>query len=119
MQSEGNLVDLEKKAAKLIDRGKGPSATDRRLTGIPANWVVRFARAMATPERDRSPWEVVMDCILRGTHNAYNPLLPVCVFIPDRRYHGLGKRPCRRTSSGWSRRWHAWPLSRVSVKPRW
>ncbi len=35
MPSEGNLVDLEKKAVKLIDRGQGPSATDRRLTGIP------------------------------------------------------------------------------------
>ncbi len=34
MSSEGNLVDLEKEAAKLIDRGQGPSATDRQLTGI-------------------------------------------------------------------------------------
>jgi hypothetical protein len=42
-----------------------------------ANWAVRFARAMVTPERDRPPWVVVMDCILRGTHHPYNPL---CVF---------------------------------------
>ena len=29
------LVDLEAKAAKLIDRGQGPSAQGRRATGIP------------------------------------------------------------------------------------
>ena len=107
MPSEGNLVDLEKKAAKLIDRGQGPSATDRRLTGIPkrllpghpssggfgalplrehvqarwANWAVRFARAMATPEKDRPPWVVVMDCILRGTHHAYKVQALVRVYL--------------------------------------
>jgi hypothetical protein len=32
---------------------------------------------MATPERYRPPWVVVMDSTLRGNHHAYNPL---CVF---------------------------------------
>jgi hypothetical protein len=94
MLSEGNLVDLEKKAAKLIDRGrrrrtgallripKRPPRVSIRggLGALPlrehiqarwANWAVRFVRAMATPERDPPPRVVVILC---GTHHECNPL---------------------------------------------
>ena len=97
------LVYLEVKAAKLIDRGQGPSAQGRRATGIPkllllghssvggfgalplrehvtarwACWAVRFVRGMVLPGAARPPWLGVLDAFLKGVHPTYTPL---CLF---------------------------------------
>ena len=115
---EGTLTDLEAKAAKLIDRGQGPSVRDRRATGIPkrlllghptaggfgalplrehvqarwACWAVRFVRGVARPATARPPWVGVMDAFLRGAHPAYSPL---CLFTsrPGIPWFGEGVLP--------------------------
>ena len=115
---EGVLTELEAKAAKLVDRGQGPSARDRRATGVPkrlllghptaggfgalplrehvqarwACWAVRFVRGVALPAAARPPWIGVMDAFLRGVHPAYTPL---CLFTsrPGAPWFGEGVLP--------------------------